>query len=589
MLRVKSVPVFYTPYLKFPISDERVSGFLFPNLSYSDEDGVDLSIPYYFNLSPNYDATVVPRYLSRRGAGGEAEVRHMSSWQNTIVGGAYLPKDDLYNGRLDRDDFEDLGGVPVLGPFDPADRWLAAVDHDGQIGPLRTLVDFTSVSDRDYFRDLGSDLSVSSRIELQRKAQVQYNNGGLFMRLWAQSFQRLDERTVDDYERLPEFEMLYNRAVGKLEFSLGAKWAEFDRDTSGLNGLRALTGTRTHLEPRVRLPLRWPFGFVTVAGGYRHTTYDLEQDPNAGGLQLLDDQPERNIGLGSVDGGLYFERDLHWFEQPLVQTLEPRLYYLWQEYDEQSALPVFDASRLTFGYTQLFRGNRFSGLDRIGDANQLSTGITTRFLSASTGAEYFRFSLGEIFYFEDRRVTLSGGVTAQEQQSSSAIASEMAARLAKHWRLTGTIVWDPHDNEVDEGGAGIQYRLDNRHIINLGFRHRREQDIEQSDFSLYWPVSDRISIMGRWNYDLVSGRTIEGFGGIEYSDCCLQVRLLARRFLDAPTFQSLQDVQADEGIFLQIVFKGLAGFGTKVESVLERGIRGYRSPQANSYFSNQRQ
>ncbi len=590
VLRLGRVPVFYSPYLKFPVSDERVSGFLFPNLGYSDEDGVDLSVPYYLNLAPNYDATIVPRYMSERGAGLEAEFRHKSSWQDTTLTGAYLPEDDLYNGVVDEDDYDELGGAAVFGPFDPADRWLGSIDHRGRFGPFRTLIDATSVSDRDYFRDLGSDLGVSSRIELGRKAEIQFNRGGLFMRLWGQEFQRLDERRIDDYRRLPEFEAQYTRPLGPLEVSLGAKWADFDRDTDGLAGLTAVTGERLHVEPRVRLPLSWPFGFLTVSGGYRHTSYDLEQDSMATGAQLVDDQPDRNIGLGSVDGGLIFERPVRLFGQDLLQTLEPRVYYLWQEFDDQSQLPRFDASRLTFGYQQLYRDNRFSGLDRIGDANQASFGVTTRFLSSTTGQEYFRFSLGEIFYFEDRRVTLSGPPRAGEEQSSSAIASEMSARLAKHWRVRGTFVWDPHDSQVDESGISISYRSDNRHIFNVGFRNRRSEnqleDIEQSDVSLYWPLFGPYALVGRWNYDFESERTIEGFGGLEYSNCCLQVRLLARRFLDAPTTQSFAEVEGDEGVFLQIVFKGLAGFGTKVESVLERGVRGYRSPERGDYFSN---
>ena len=586
VLKLKSVPVFYTPYLKFPISDERVSGFLFPNLGYSDEDGVDASIPYYLNLAPNYDATITPRYIGERGIGGELEFRHKSSWQTTVLGGAFLPSDDIFNGDLSREDFDELGGEAVLGRFDPADRWLGALEHAGRFGAFSTFADFTSVSDGDYFRDLGSDLAVSSRVELERRGGISYSKDGLFVRLWAQRFQRLDELVLEDYQRLPELEARYTTGLGLFEVSLDARWSEFTRNTDGLNGLAAVTGSRTHVEPRVRLPLSWPFGFLTVAGGYRYTTYDLEQDRNAAGFQLLDDNPDRGIGLGSVDGGLFFERDLRLFNSDLIQTLEPRVYYLYQEFDDQSQLPLFDASSLTFSYQQLFRDNRFSGIDRIGDANQASVGVTTRFLSQSAGTEYFRFSVGEIFFFDDRRVSLNGIQSINDRQSTSAYAAEMSARLAKNWRITGNTVWDPNDNEVDEGGIGIQYRRDNRHILNLGFRNRRAENIEQTDISLYWPISERFSVVGRWNYDLDSGRTIEGFGGLEYNDCCLQVRLISRRFLDSPIGSNLADVEADDGIFLQIVFKGLAGFGTKAESVLERGIRGYRPPNQQDYFSN---
>lgn len=582
-LRMKGVPVFYTPYLKFPVSDERVSGFLFPNMSFSSEDGVDVTIPYYLNLAPNYDATIIPRVVGERGVGIEAEFRHMSAWQQTIVGGAILPDDKLFDGTFDKDDFEEQGGEAVFGPFEPEDRWLGAVQHQGYLGDFRTFIDYSAVSDRDYYRDLGSDLATGSRRELERKGEIQFNRGGLFARVWAQGFQRLDEVTVDQYERLPELELTYGgQILGPLEADIGVKWSDFDRDTEGLSGIAAITGSRLHVEPRVRLPFSWPFGFLTFGGGYRHTTYDLERDTLT---PLDDDAPERGIGMGYVDGGLFFERDLSLFSNSLIQTLEPRVYYLWQDYEDQSELPLFDSSALTFGYSQLFRGNRFSGVDRIADAKQVSLGVTSRFVSAENGREYFRASVGQIFHLIDRRVTLTGNPGIDEEQSSSPLAGELAASLGGAWRLFGTVVWDPHDNQVDEGGGGIGYRRDNRHIFNIGYRNRVENDIEQWDVSLYWPLTRNVSVLGRWNYDIVSGRTIEGFGGLEYSDCCLQVRLMARRFLDSRT-NRFADVEADDGIFLQIVFKGLAGFGTKVESVLERGIRGYRSPTQSDFFTN---
>ena len=587
VLKLKSVPVFYSPYLKFPVSDERVSGFLFPNMGYSDEDGVDLSVPYYLNLAPNYDATIIPRYIGDRGAGMELELRHKASWQDTVLSGAILPKDDLYNGYVDREDYDEQNGQAIWGDFDPADRWLGAIEHQGRLGPVSTFVDFTRVSDRDYFRDLGTQLSLSSRRELERRGGFQFNRGGLFARLWAQGFQRLDEVEIEEYQRLPELEVTYRRnLVGPLSVNVESAWSAFDRDTEGLNGLSAVTGNRFHLEPRLRLDVSRAWGYLNVTGGYRYTTYDLEQDADARGFQLTDDRPDRGIGVASADGSLVFERDLNWFGQQLLQTLEPRVYYLWQAYEDQSQLPRFDASSLTFGYSQLFRDNRFSGLDRIGDANQVSLGVTTRFLSRANGREYFRFSIGEIFYFDDREVTLNGRQDNDDLQNNSAIATEMSASLAGNWRVFGNMVWDPDENEVEEGAAGVQYRRDNGHIFNIGFRNRRDSDVEETDFSLYWPISKHFSIMGRWNYDLISGRTIEGIGGLEYSDCCLKVRVMARRFLDSPTAGNFEEIEADDGIFLQIVFKGLAGFGTKVESVLERGIRGYRTPQQRDYFGS---
>jgi len=574
VLRLGRVPVFYLPWVQFPVSDERQSGFLFPSVEYSADDGVDLAVPYYFNLAPNYDLTVTPRYLSQRGAGLEVEGRHLSRWQRTQVTGALLPEDDIYDGELSREDFDDqvAQGVP-LGEFEAADRWLVAVDHRGRLGPVDSFIDYTAVSDRDYFRDLGSDVSVSSQIQLQQRGQLSIDRGGFSSRVWTQRFQRLDEIRVDQYERLPEVDLSYQgRLLGPLSVSLRGSWARFTRDNDDLTGAQRVIGDRLHLEPRLSLSLARPWGFFTATGGHRHTQYQLAATPVG-----LDDEPDRSIGVASVRTGLIFERDLTLFGSGLVQTLEPELYWLYQGYENQDALPRFDASELTFVYSQLFRDNRFAGLDRIGDARQISAGVTTRFYDGATGVEYLRASIGQIAYLEDRQVTLNGQQTRDEEQPSSAIASELSARLGGAWRLTGTLVYDPHDRQVDQAGASINYRRDNRHILNLGYRNQSRNDLSQTDVSLYWPVSAHYGLVGRWNYDLPSQRTVEGFAGIEYNDCCWQLRLLARTFLDVPAGRIRDDVDEDTGIFLQIVFKGLAGVGDRLENVLQQGVRGYRT------------
>ncbi len=577
VIRMKGVPVLYTPYIKFPVTGERQSGFLFPNFQYSGEDGLDLSVPYYLNLAPNQDATLVPRIVTKRGYGLEGEYRHLSRWEETTLSGAILPSDDLYNGTLERDDWERLqtAGADVPSTFDPADRWLVNVDHRGRVGRFASSIDFSETSDRDYFRDLGSGLGESSRIALNQWGQITYRTGGLLMRLWGQAFQRLDEIERNEYRRLPELEILYTgQGLGPLEYGVWATGSSFDRNTEGMRGINALTGERLHLEPRLTLPLRWPFGFFKASATYRYTEYHLKSD--AGPLD--DDSPNRGMATGSVDGGLIFERDLDWFDTPLVQTLEPRVYYLYQEYEGQEGLPLFDAKTLTAGYLQLFRENRFSGLDRIGDANRLSAGVTTRFFGRDSGREYLRASIGQILHFSDRRVVLRGRQQPDDRHDTSAIAGEIAGRIAGRWKLAGSLVWDPNDNQIDEASGTLQYQLDGRRVINLGYRNRLLQDIDQTDVSFYWPVSARYALYGRWNHDLVSGRMIEGIAGIEYNDCCWRIRLLWRRFLDQPAARSFENVDADEGVFLQIALKGLAGFGGRMDSVLQRGIRGYRGP-----------
>ncbi len=573
VLKVKGVPVFYTPYIQFPISDERQSGFLFPILGFSGEKGVDLALPYYFNLAPNYDATLTPRWLGRRGLGAEGEFRHLSRWERTQFNAGYLPNDKLYNGELDRDDWQRQSPVGTAEEaFNPADRWLVGVDHRGRLGRLRTRIDYTEVSDRDYFRVLGSDGAGVRRLNLLQFGELSYARGGLLMRLWARGFQRLDEIRRPEYTQAPALDIAY-RAEGPaaLQLYLDARAASFDRSSEGLRGIDALTGDRTHLAARLTAPFNWPFGFFSASLGYQHTAYALDSDFEP----LADDSPKRGIPTATGGGGLVFERELNAFSTDLIQTLEPRLRYLYQGYEDQDRLPLFDATALTFGYQQLFRDNRFSGLDRISDANQLAVGLTTRFLNRANGREYLRASLGQILHFKDRRVTLRGRSDVDAEQTASALAGALAGQLSNRWRFNATLIWDPSDNQVDEGAAALSYRADGRHLINLAYRHRLREDINQTDLSFYWPISRRYAVIGRWNHDLASGRTIEGLAGIEYNDCCWRLRLLARHYLNQPAARSFADVDQDSGVFLQIMFKGLAGLGGGVETMLEHSVYGY--------------
>ena len=574
VLKVRGVPVFYTPYIQFPVSDERKSGFLFPILGFSDERGADLALPYYFNLAPNYDATLTPRWLSERGLAAEGEFRRLSRWDRTQFNAGYLPNDKLHNGQLDRDDWlrQSALGAAAEAEFNPADRWLFGVQHQGRLGRLRSRIDYTEVSDRDYFRVLGSEGAGVRRIDLLRFGELSYAQGGLSMRLWARSFQRLDEIRRPEYSQAPALDVAYRTpGLGPLQLSLDLRTASFDRDATGLRGIQALTGDRTHLAGRLTVPFSWPFGFFSASAGYQHTSYQLDSDAGP----LPDASPKRGVPTAALGGGLIFERDLSLFGAGLIQTLEPRLRYFYQGYEDQDQLPLFDATDLTFGYQQLFRNNRFSGLDRIADANQLAIGLTTRFLNRANGREHLRASLGQILHFKDRRVTLHGRPEDEAERTVSALAGELAAQLGNRWRLSATLIWDPGDNQVDEGATALSYRAGGRRLLNLAYRNRLRDDINQTDLSFYWPVARKYAVVGRWNHDLASGRTIEGMAGIEYNDCCMRIRLLARHYLDQPAARSYADVDKDSGLFLQILFKGLAGLGGGVDAMLERSVYGY--------------
>lgn len=567
LVKIKGLPIFYTPYLRVPVTDARQSGFLFPSLGYSSEDGVDLGIPYYLNLAPNYDATVTPRYISNRGTGLELEFRHKIHFADTELSGAYLPNDDAYGGEFSRDDFVLLNPG---GSFAPSDRWLANIHHRGRFGDVSTYVNYTATSDIDYFRDLGADLEMTSRDHLQQRVDVEYRRGGTMLRISSQRFQMLND-LPEPYRRAPEVYLSHaSDLLGPLGWSLETIWSSFDGPNEWIPGYPRMVGERVHIEPRLQLPLSRSWGFLTFGAGYRHTAYDLRNVP-----ARVNTKPERGVAFGDLDAGLYFERDVKVGKRALIQTLEPRLYYLYQSFEEQDKLPLFDSWKLGFSFSQIFRDNRFSGLDRIGDANQLGIGFTNRLIRPETGTEILRLNFGTIAYFDDRRVTLVGTPTKADMYSSSEIVGDVVAWLGSRFILTSNFTWDPLDAEEDEAAVSLRYRRDNRRIFNIGHRFHRDSRIDQSNVAFVWSLSRHWSAIGRWNYSFKLDRTNEVFFGFEYANCCWQSRILYSRFREYPGNSLVGQAKEDEGVLFQFVFRGMAGFGTRVESLIARGVTGY--------------
>ena len=488
VLKVKSVPIFYAPYLRVPVNDQRQTGLLTPAIGYSSEDGLDLALPYYLNIAANLDATLVPRVMTQRGAGLEGQVRYLSARQRSSLDLAFLSNDDLYNGTLDRRTFRALrnGQVPVgnlPNEFAPADRWLGAVNHFGQFGQIQTRVDFSRASDRDYFRDIDSNLGVSNPINLQRLAEVAYVSPKLQVRLMSQGFQRLDELNTESYERAPQLWVNYATPLGQsiATFGVQAQWAEFDREASGLTGVASAQGSRLHIEPRIRVGQHKSAGFWAAEAGYRYSQYQLNYDDTVFAGTVAETDPSRKVGYLSLDAGLYFDRQSNFAGVQGVQTLEPRIYYLRQGYEDQDDLPIFDTTSISLDYTQLFRNNRFVGLDRIGDADQITLGVTSRFLSAASGRELWSVSVGQIQQFSDYAVTLTNNPLANTQPQSAALAGEVSARLGSRWKIIANQVWDYDASRWQELGATLRYRSDNKHLFNVGFRKRAQDDLEQAE------------------------------------------------------------------------------------------------------------
>ena len=561
------VPVFYSPYLRVPLGRERSSGWLFP--SASTDDGFDLRLPYYMNLAPNYDATVAPRWNRRRGAGADAEVRHLSPRSETLLHGAWIHRDKDYDGTASRADFRTAGGAET--EFAPADRYLLGVRHRGSYGRLASAIDFTGVSDNDYFVDLGSDLATTGRVLLERRAELRYADRALLARLWLQDFQRLEPGPAP-YRRLPEASLVYGgQLAGPLAWRIGGSWAAFERTGMATAAQPHPHGNRLHLEPALQLPLLRPWGFLTLDAKLRHTAYAL---PAA----LPDSQrrPSRSVAALRADGGLFLERPL---AAGGTHTLEPRWQYRYQSYAEQADLPRFDSGRLTFSYRQLFREDRYAGVDRLGDANELAVGATTRLLN-DRGEERLAASLGAIAYFADRRVVLAGVPGPAQRTGTSALAGELRGTFGP-LQATAVLAWDPHANRTDLASIELGYRPGRQRLLNVGYRRRLPeagagQRIEETDLSVAWPFTRHWAAYGRWNHDWHSGQTIETLAGVGYASCCLEVKLLWHDTVAAPRNRLAADAHRRRGVLVQFVFRGLAGFGGNVDGRLERSIRGYR-------------
>ncbi|WP_044871264.1 LPS-assembly protein LptD [Pseudomonas sp. LFM046] len=621
-LRVKDLPVFYTPYIYFPIDDRRQSGFLPPTIGSNSDTGFLLVTPYYFNLAPNYDATLYPRYMAKRGLMMEGEFRYLTKSSEGQLGAAYLN---------DKEDEREL-----MSEFEEK-RWLYNWKHTGGLDSrLLTEVDYTDISDPYYFEDLDTDLDVDRPTYVNQRGTLTYRGDNYTAKLNAHAYELATITDITPYDRLPQITLDGKLPFqpGGLNFAYKTEFVRFDRNLregnffdidgnpspwndNNIRGLARSNGDRTHLEPGVSLPMAWTWGFLKPQVKYAYTQYDLDLDQR-GKNTLLAEQTfhssqDRQVPIYSVDSGLYFDRKTQFFGKNYTQTLEPRLFYLYVPEEDQTDIPVFDTGEYTFSYASLFRDNRFSGRDRIGDANQVSLGATNRWIE-SNGFERQRFSIGQAFYFQDRKVQLPGvdfHDRPDAQASVSPYAMDYLYRFNRDWRLNSTFNWDPDTHHTRSGSAMFHYQPEDNpnKVVNAGYRYRNDTirfdqttgqwnfnndfgtpgtpgfikdyyKISQHDFSVIWPVVPQWSAIARWQYDYNRDRTLEAFGGFEYDSCCWKLRLINRYWVNYDEFDqnpSSTNESGDRGIFLQIVLKGLGGIvGNKAEGFLEKGIQGYR-------------
>jgi LPS-assembly protein len=537
-IEFKGVPILYLPYISFPLGNQRKSGFLFPTFGQSTRSGVQFAVPYYWNIAPNYDFTLLPSWYSKRGIDLGGEARYLTPRQRGSVSFNLLPADDAAN--------RDRHRVRLLHRTDLWSEWRFTVDAE-------------NVSDASYFEDFGQGPQGTSTAFLERIARLSYRDETWRLRGEVQQFQTIDRELAPDdrpYARVPRLVANGNWLSGpdeRIAWALDAEVVNFNRDVG-------VTGWRLDAAPTVGLDFSGAGYYLRPSAGYRYTQYSL--DDTAPGQ---DDAPRRSLPFAAIDAGLVLERTAGRRAQRRV-TLEPRLLYLYTPYRDQSELPVFDTGVPDLNLVQLFGTNRYVGADRVSNANQASVGLTARLFDGGSGARFISATVGQTFYFDPLKVSLPGEPPRGGNQSG--LVAELALTAYKDWNLDFGMQWNPQNAAQQRSQVRIQYRPDPERVVNLGYRFQQER-LEQAEASAAWPLSKRWNLFTRWTYDLQEQASLERFVGLEYKACCWRVRAVARRFVSSRTGER------DTAIYLQLELNGLSSVGSSADAFLEQAIRGY--------------
>lgn len=550
-LEVLDAPVFYWPYITFPIDDRRKTGFLYPQFgSSSAGSGAFFALPYYLNLAPHYDATLTPQYIHGRGLFTEAEGRYLSRYGESVLQLGYIDDDPAYKDEVAGADGE---------------RW--ALDFSTRAsfgGGWRGYGDFSVVSDEDYLSDLNRSLEIDQTTHLQRRGGVSYSDRYQYFDAYLNDYQTVAERIADvnkPYAQLPE--VLYAGAVdvGAFQTGIESQYTWFYRDNDNLTGLDKANGHRLRAIPEVALPMRALWGFSRPSVSLDYTRYELED------YTLANSSIDRTVPVFEWDNGLYFDRRSSLFDIPYNQTLEPRLYYAWADADaDQNDIPDFDTDVKSFRFDQLFERNRFNGGDRVGDANQLTVALTSRFNDLITGAERARISIGQIRYFDDRDVNLFGA--GASDRANSPLAGELVLNPLDNLEIRTSGLWDHDTQKTEEGRSQLIFHSeDYRYLATLGHTYSRPDELEQTDIGTVFPVTNKLSAIGRWVWDSELDRTVGSLAGLEYNNCCWSFQVVHQNYLT-------DDEQLDTRLLFRIELKGLGGSGGASNSIGD-AIYGY--------------
>ena len=545
---VGDVPVLYLPYFAFPVSNQRQSGLLFPLISSSTSTGIDYEQPYYWNIAPNYDMTISPRLMSNRGVQLKTEFRYLTESSQGNLFLEYLPNDT----KLASDD----------------SRYFYRYQHQGTLGDSWMVnADLNGISDNNYIVDLGSDFYNRSDTTINRTLGVEYFSNHVDFSLYVRDFDTIGDYE-DIYRALPEAKIQLRQPLGDmLALTVDSELAYFDNAQE--NNPTAL---RWHVAPTLSLPYQRYWGEMTAELTVMNTYYHQREIEDT----LLEEEVNRTLTRGRLFSSLYLERNDNLLGNNMTVTLEPKIQYLYTSYEDQSNIGLYDTTALLNDVNGLFRGQEFTGLDRINDNNQITLGVTSRVID-DANREQFVVSLGQIFYLADTRITAT-----TDDRNRSALAAELDWRFDDNWFVHSTVQIATDNDKVERSSMVLEYRRDNESLVQMSHRFVRDlsgETIDQLGISASWPIAKNWHWVGRSYRDLERDRSIENYFGVQYESCCWAVRLVAQRSLsnryDALGQQNTNEF--DSSIGLQFIFKGI-GSARSNRDMLEDGMFGYRQP-----------
>lgn len=528
----KDVPIAYTPWVDFPLSGGRQSGFLPPTLGSSTSNGLDTTLPYYFNLAPNYDATLAPRWMSERGVQMGAEFRYLNAKSNGNLRGEYMPDDKI----------------------EQRSRSVTAWQHQQDFGyGLSGAIDATQVSDKTYFADMSSKVAATSQSTLNQQATLNYSSGSwLTGSMLVQRYQVLSGS--EPYSRRPQLSLTATQAdFHGLSLTMPVEYTSFASAS-------AADGRRSIAYPQVSYPMQSSAFYFTPKFGVHASHYQMDEPASNGETSL-----NRSVPILTLDSGVVFERETESNGVAQIQTLEPRLYYARSTYRDQSAFPVFDTAKADFNFAQIFSENAYSGSDRISDSNQLTAGLQSRMIESQSGEEWLRYALAQRFYFSDQRVTLPNETTREGRVAN--ILGGVSGRVQKNLWAETALQYDPRVGLWQRAVAGLRYQPAYAKVASVSYRYKRDES-RNLDFSAQWPLWGNWYGVGRYDLNLREKRASEVIAGLEYKGDCWVLRTAWQTLVTSTT-------KRNNSFFIQLEFNGLASVGSSPVNLLKRSVGGY--------------